>query len=207
MALQIELDQAEDHWTLTLSGELDYSECAAFRMNIDRILKASPPATIVDLSRLDYLDSSGLGLLLSLSNRALVLRHFAEESDRLRVRPFWLVQRRSGDRQSSLRGPLLACRRQPRAVPPIILAGVRGKNDLIRRSRTGGPWCSGRGQAPPARVALKEAVWAGPFGEALALLVRNEPSFVVTDDRGDRNHVPPRLNIVIWFRRRSLRPR
>ncbi len=67
MALQIELEQAEESWTLTLSGELDYSECAAFRMNIDRILKASPPATIVDLSRLDYLDSSGLGLLLSLS--------------------------------------------------------------------------------------------------------------------------------------------
>lgn len=67
MALQIELDQSDDFWTLTLSGELDYSECAAFRMNIDRILKASPGATIVDLSRLDYLDSSGLGLLLSLS--------------------------------------------------------------------------------------------------------------------------------------------
>ncbi len=67
MALQIELDQAEDHWTLTLSGELDYSECAAFRMNIDRILKASPKSTIVDLSGLEYLDSSGLGLLLSLS--------------------------------------------------------------------------------------------------------------------------------------------
>lgn len=67
MALQIELEQAEEYWTLTLTGELDYSECAAFRMNIDRILKGSPPATIVDLSHLDYLDSSGLGLLLSLS--------------------------------------------------------------------------------------------------------------------------------------------
>ncbi len=67
MALQIELEQGEESWTLTLSGELDYSECAAFRMNIDRILKASPPATVVDLSHLDYLDSSGLGLLLSLS--------------------------------------------------------------------------------------------------------------------------------------------
>ena len=29
--------------------------------------QASPPSTVVDLSRLDYLDSSGLGLLLSLS--------------------------------------------------------------------------------------------------------------------------------------------
>jgi anti-sigma B factor antagonist len=67
MPLQIELEQNDDTWTLTLSGELDYSECAAFRMNIDRILKASPPSTIVNVSRLDYLDSSGLGLLLSLS--------------------------------------------------------------------------------------------------------------------------------------------
>ena len=36
-------------------------------MNIDRILKSSPPSTVVDLSDLEYLDSSGLGLLLSLS--------------------------------------------------------------------------------------------------------------------------------------------
>ena len=67
MALSIELAQNEDYWVLTLIGELDYSECAAFRMNIDRILKASPKSCIVDLSGLEYLDSSGLGLLLSLS--------------------------------------------------------------------------------------------------------------------------------------------
>lgn len=67
MALNIELKQDEDNWVLTLTGELDYAECSSFRMNIDRILKAAPRATIVDLSRLDYLDSSGLGLLLSLS--------------------------------------------------------------------------------------------------------------------------------------------
>ncbi len=67
MALSIELAQNEDYWVLTLNGELDYSECAAFRMNIDRILKAAPKSCIVDLSALEYLDSSGLGLLLSLS--------------------------------------------------------------------------------------------------------------------------------------------
>lgn len=67
MALNIDLTQNDDTWVLTLTGELDYAECSSFRMNIDRILKASPRATIVDLSRLDYLDSSGLGLLLSLS--------------------------------------------------------------------------------------------------------------------------------------------
>jgi anti-sigma B factor antagonist len=67
MALTIDLEQGEPYWKLVLNGELDYSECAGLRMNIDRILKASPPACVVDLSGLDYLDSSGLGLLLSLS--------------------------------------------------------------------------------------------------------------------------------------------
>lgn len=67
MSLTMQLDTDDDRWLLTLVGELDYSECASFRMTIDRILKVSPASTIVDLSRLDYLDSSGLGLLLSLS--------------------------------------------------------------------------------------------------------------------------------------------
>lgn len=67
MALSLELVQNPTHWVLSLDGDLDYGECAAFRTNIDRILKASPPAAIVDLSGLQYLDSSGLGLLLALS--------------------------------------------------------------------------------------------------------------------------------------------
>lgn len=67
MALTIDLEQEDTYWLLRLHGDLDYGECASFRMNIDRILKAGPPATIVDLSSLEYLDSSGLGLLLSLS--------------------------------------------------------------------------------------------------------------------------------------------
>ena len=67
MGLSIQLDKNPDYWVVALQGDLDYSECATFRMTIDKILKNLPPATIVDLSGLDYLDSSGLGLLLSLS--------------------------------------------------------------------------------------------------------------------------------------------
>lgn len=65
--LTIQLDPDQGHWTLTLVGDLDYNECAKFRMTIDRLLKEPVAATVVDLSHLDYLDSSGLGLLLSLS--------------------------------------------------------------------------------------------------------------------------------------------
>lgn len=67
MTLTLDLQENASHWLLTLTGDLDYGECSAFRMNIDRIIKSAPPATIVDLSGLEYLDSSGLGLLLSLS--------------------------------------------------------------------------------------------------------------------------------------------
>lgn len=67
MSVEMEVEQAEDQWTLRVAGELDYSECAAFRLHIDRVLKAAPPALIVDMSGIEYLDSSGLGLLLSLS--------------------------------------------------------------------------------------------------------------------------------------------
>jgi anti-anti-sigma factor len=67
MALTIDLEQAPTAWVLSLGGDLDYGECATFRMSIDRILKSAPSATIINLSGLEYLDSSGLGLLLSLS--------------------------------------------------------------------------------------------------------------------------------------------
>lgn len=67
MALTIDLEQRPEYWLLRLRGDLDYGECASFRMSIDRILKSNSPAAIVDLSGLEYLDSSGLGLLLSLS--------------------------------------------------------------------------------------------------------------------------------------------
>lgn len=67
MALTMDVEEGPGHWTLRVYGDLDYGECAGFRMSIDRILAAAPPATVVDLSGLEYLDSSGLGLLLSLA--------------------------------------------------------------------------------------------------------------------------------------------
>ena len=69
MPLEINLDSDTACWKLTLAGDLDYSECSHFRMNIDRILGSPPPAAIVDLSKVGYLDSSGLGLLLSLHSQ------------------------------------------------------------------------------------------------------------------------------------------
>lgn len=67
MSLAISIDELPDAWVLGACGELDYGECADFRMCIERVLHAMPSAVVVDFSRIEYLDSSGLGLLLSLS--------------------------------------------------------------------------------------------------------------------------------------------
>ena len=66
MSLTMTWDREPSHWQLTLAGELDYAECTGFRMNIDRMLMSGRRAFVVDLSEVEYLDSSGLGLLLSL---------------------------------------------------------------------------------------------------------------------------------------------
>ena len=66
-SITITLDELPEAWVLAVSGELDYGESAEFRHKIDEILRAMPTAVVVDLSQVSYLDSSGLGLLLSLS--------------------------------------------------------------------------------------------------------------------------------------------
>lgn len=67
VSVVISIDELSDAWVLAVKGELDYAESAAFRIETERILRARPPAVIVDFSQVDYLDSSGLGLLLGLA--------------------------------------------------------------------------------------------------------------------------------------------
>ena len=67
MSLTVDLSRPKGFWLLSLRGDLDYAECAAFRMNVERVLKERADAIVVDLTDLAYLDSSGLGQLLSLS--------------------------------------------------------------------------------------------------------------------------------------------
>ena len=62
----ITIEERPTVWIVTARGELDYSDCDTFRSAVDRVIRAKPSACIVDLSAVDYLDSSCLGLLLSL---------------------------------------------------------------------------------------------------------------------------------------------
>ena len=67
MALTMELERNQTYWKLAVSGEFDYAQCSQFRLRIHQILSAGPRSTVVDMSRLEYVDSSGLGVLLAMS--------------------------------------------------------------------------------------------------------------------------------------------
>ena len=67
MALTVSIDKRPEAWVLTARGDLDSGECARLRSYTESIIREVPAAVVVDFSGIEYLDSSGLGLLLGLS--------------------------------------------------------------------------------------------------------------------------------------------
>jgi anti-sigma B factor antagonist len=59
-----------------LAGEIDISNADEVKAAIANVARAQPKRIVFDLSRLDYLDSSGIALLLEASERTDVeVRH------------------------------------------------------------------------------------------------------------------------------------
>jgi anti-sigma B factor antagonist len=69
VGLTVTTDERDDIVLVTLSGELDIYTVPSFRQDLDRY---DPGETqlVIDLSDVTLLDSSGLGALVSLLNRA-----------------------------------------------------------------------------------------------------------------------------------------
>jgi anti-anti-sigma factor len=67
MTLSMDLEREPTYWHLTLSGELSYGDCSQFRMGVHRILMSEPRCAVVDLSNLEYIESSGIGILLAMA--------------------------------------------------------------------------------------------------------------------------------------------
>jgi len=73
------IEMAEDAWgTLTarISGELDIVSAGHLSEQVDELLARAPIRLDLDLSGLAFMDSSGLALLLRLSNQLGPLRVF-----------------------------------------------------------------------------------------------------------------------------------
>jgi len=69
MSLEVTTEQREDVTLVTLGGELDIYTVASFRQDLDQVDPAATPL-VIDLTDVTLLDSSGLGALVSLLNRA-----------------------------------------------------------------------------------------------------------------------------------------
>ena len=66
------VSSGEDRTMLRVSGDLDHRTCDTFRAGLDRALDRRGPV-VVDLTELEFLDSSGLGALLDARRRSLRL--------------------------------------------------------------------------------------------------------------------------------------
>ena len=67
-------------FTLVLSGELDYLAAPLIRDALIGVLQANPTSVVVDLAAVPFVDSSGLGVLVSGWKRAVA------QGSRLRLR-------------------------------------------------------------------------------------------------------------------------
>lgn len=58
-------DEEKDRITISLVGEIDHHGAAVIRHEIDEMLMKKRPMTLnIDLSGVDFMDSSGLGLIM-----------------------------------------------------------------------------------------------------------------------------------------------
>jgi anti-anti-sigma factor len=71
MSTEITIARGEDKTTLKLGGRFDFNANRDFRRAYESVLDGGVPRAIdVDLSGVDYLDSSALGMLLLLKEKA-----------------------------------------------------------------------------------------------------------------------------------------
>jgi anti-sigma B factor antagonist len=68
--LEVETVDRDGLVHVALRGELDLSTVSKVQDELDRIEKSSPPTVVLDLSKLSFLDSTGLRCLVTADERA-----------------------------------------------------------------------------------------------------------------------------------------
>jgi anti-anti-sigma factor len=76
--MQIQLDS--DAALVQISGEFTFNDHAAFKSLVERLFEVKGSSIVIDLSKLEFIDSAGLGMLLlardeaKKASRGLILR-------------------------------------------------------------------------------------------------------------------------------------
>lgn len=64
------IDKRDDFVLVSLFGELDISTGMRLETNLERLAEERPPLVVVDLSGLEFMDSTGLRILIGADARA-----------------------------------------------------------------------------------------------------------------------------------------
>ena len=67
---EVTIEERGDRVHAILRGELDISTASRLEENLERVEADEPALLVLDLSRLDFMDSTGLRLLISADGRA-----------------------------------------------------------------------------------------------------------------------------------------
>lgn len=70
MSLQIKSESTGDVSILTIAGELDMGSAPQLREALAPILDSEKPSLLLDLSGINFMDSTGIGVLVNALNRA-----------------------------------------------------------------------------------------------------------------------------------------
>ncbi len=63
--MHIEISERDGTGVVTISGRLEHSRCSELQTALEGLVLTERPRVAVDLSRVSYLDSSALGILVS----------------------------------------------------------------------------------------------------------------------------------------------
>lgn len=74
MSITIDSDfnSKENIWNVTLVGELDVSSADVFKETLNNLVDENPQNIKIDLEKLDYIDSTGLGVMVGVLKRLKV---------------------------------------------------------------------------------------------------------------------------------------
>jgi len=70
MALVTKLNEKDNIWNVELSGEIDIYNADEFKTDLHELIKQKPLNIDIDCKNLEYIDSTGLGVLVSALKKA-----------------------------------------------------------------------------------------------------------------------------------------
>ncbi|CAG7643939.1 hypothetical protein PAESOLCIP111_04584 [Paenibacillus solanacearum] len=86
-SFQINMMRKEDRNVVWIGGELDLSQVAELRRSLDPLIADTGRKLFLNLKKLEYIDSTGIGVIVSvLKARDVLNAHFAVEEIPLKIK-------------------------------------------------------------------------------------------------------------------------